>query len=353
MAASSDPELLAAAVLEVGAPGAVVAVRAGGRTRSAAAGHVAADGREPLTPAARFQVGSIGKTFLAALVLLLVGNGRLSLDDALDDDVSALLGGGEPPRIRDLLRHTSGLPDYLRLPDVLAGALESPPRRRTEQELLTLVADAPRGETGAWSYASTNYLLVAQVVERVTGSPLRDALATLLLDPLGLTRTELPRPASSVEGTVPGHLPADNPFRPSPDGRLVAATTLGGAIAYAADGLVSTASDVARFLDALLGGELLAPPLLAELTTAVAADGVEADAYGLGLARTTSLFGSTPSPCGPAWGHLGLMLGHTAVALSRRDGTRQVVVLANLGLLPAPAWDVLARVAWSALCSTG
>jgi D-alanyl-D-alanine carboxypeptidase len=257
---------------------------------------------------------------------------------------------GEPPTRRDLLRHTSGLRDYLRLPDVLAGAFEQPPRRLSAEELLALVGAAPRRAAGAWSYSSTNYLLLGRLVERLTGTQLRDVMAARVLGPLGLTRTELPAPEASATDVVPGHLPPDNPFRPSADGRLVA-TAAFDVPAHAADGLVSTAGDVARFLEALLDGELLPPPLVVELTSTVRADGVEADAYGLGIARASSLFGSAPSPCGPAWGHLGLMLGHTAVALSRRDGSRQVVVLANLGLLPPEAWRVLASVAWRGLCS--
>jgi hypothetical protein len=83
---------------------------------------------------------------------------------------------------------------------------------------------------------------------------------------------------------------------------------------------------------------------------AVDSDWPETDRYGLGIGEITALMGRQRSPCGPAWGHLGLSLGYTAIALSSEDGERQVVVWANGSPVSREAddafWDAAGRLAW-------
>jgi D-alanyl-D-alanine carboxypeptidase len=113
---------------------------------------------------------------------------------------------------------------------------------------------------------------------------------------------------------------------------------------------VSTVADVARFLAALLQEEVLPPGLLEQMLAAVEADGGEWDAYGLGIAEMGSLLGLVRSQCDRAWGHIGLGLGYTTVAFSRRDGSRQVVIAANQSGLSEPQLRVLGEAAWFAFC---
>ena len=85
--------------------------------------------------------------------------------------------------------------------------------------------------------------------------------------------------------------------------------------------MVSTARDVARFLQALLAGELLPPNLRTELLATVASDWEESEGYGLGIEEVSSLMGLADSPCGSAWGHLGFAIGYTTIALSSEPAT--------------------------------
>ena len=101
---------------------------------------------------------------------------------------------------------------------------------------------------------------------------------------------------------------------------------------------------MARFLQALLGGELLTSELRAELLTTVASDWEESDGYGLGIEEVSSLMGQSPSPCGRAWGHLGFAMGHTTIALSSESGDRQVVVCVNSLVMDDETWKVLGRL---------
>jgi D-alanyl-D-alanine carboxypeptidase len=338
-------DALAESARASGAPGVVVARRDAGETACGTAGTADIDSDIPLDASAPFNVGSVGKTLVATLVLGLVGDGQLDLNDPAEAHLGGELSIGPAVRLRDLLQHTSGVRDFYAVPEVLDAALNDPRHRWAVDDLLALVLEGPSEPPGTWSYSNTNYLLLWRVIERVGGSPAE--LWKRLAAPLDLRGTHLGA-NSAPEGLVHGYMPADNPFLPAEHG-LVDATELTASRVYP-PAVASTAPDVARFLEALLGGTLLSPELRRELLDAVPADGVECDAYGLGIARISSFFGTTASSCGSAWGHLGLAFGYSTIALSREDGTRQVVLLANIGMIDEEAWQPLAEAAWTAFC---
>jgi D-alanyl-D-alanine carboxypeptidase len=339
-------EALAEAALACGAPGVVVARREGGETFVGVAGAKDVESGTRLDRTTQFFVGSVGKTFLAALVLALVQDQKLDLDEPAATHLGDVGPIDEAVRIRDLLRHTSGLPDFYGEPKFFEALVRDPQRRWTPDDLLELVLGAADPPRAGWSYSNTNYLLLWLVIERVGGSPPPTQLRERIAKPLSLHDTHL---GGGVSDTLArGYMPPDNPFLPAEHG-LVDATELGSAIAYPAP-LISTPADVARFLQALLDGTLLRPDLRRELLAGVPADWDESEAYGLGIARISSFYGTSASHCGHAWGHLGLALGHTTIALSREDGTRQVVLAANIGLVADEAWHPLADAAWAAFC---
>jgi D-alanyl-D-alanine carboxypeptidase len=293
---------------------------------------------EPLTIEHRFRVGSVTKIFVAALVLQLVDEGRLELD-------AEAAPFAEGITVRQLLSHTSGLPDFVG--DVVE--FFEPYRRdlghRWEldaREELRLVMELPRlfppGE--GWSYHGSNYIVLRLLVEEATGTTLRDALRERVLAPLGLTRTDL------VEGPLPGdcargYLPADNPVLPGGPGP-VDVTEIDVPFHRAGGGVVSTAGEIAT---------LLRDGLREEMFEAVDSDWLETDRYGLGLGEITSLMGRQRSPCGAAWGHLGFSVGYTAIALSSPGGERQVVICANGSPTEEEAFfDAAGRLAWGLYC---
>jgi len=264
---------------------------------------------------ALFNVGSITKTFVAALVLDLVEDGVLGLDD----DVSAHLPGRFEAigsmTVRSLLNHTSGLPDYFEDPAIAAAWLKDPSSEWKAEELIDISLALPRHEPGIFSYANCNYILIGLMIESVTGSTLAETLRRRILDSLGLAATRLPGTASAAAG-----------------------------------GLVSTADDVARFLAALLGGEIVRETSLREMLTTVPSDWAESQGYGLGIEHVESLMGFNVSPCGMAWGHMGLGQA-TTVALATPDATRQVVLMAGAMLTSDAAWTAFSEATWAVLCS--
>ncbi len=329
------------ALVEAGVPGAIaLAVDPGGRWEGAA-GLADVETGARLTTAHRFPIASVTKTFVAAVVLQLVAEGRLQLDAP---------AGEHGATVRQLLNHTSGLPDAWDIDELLEPYRRDPAYRPTrapgERAALALARPRLFPAGGGWSYSGGNYAVLGLLVEEVTGSTLHDELELRILEPLGLTATELPD--SLPDDVAHAYLPPDNPVLPGPGPGLVDVTR----VLFSGDaggGMVSTAEDVAQFLRSLLAGELLPSELQAELLRTVVSDWDESEGYGLGIEEITSIAGE-PSPCGRAWGHLGFTLGHTTIALSSESGDRQAVALFTTHPLDEDTWNAMARLAWSCYC---
>jgi D-alanyl-D-alanine carboxypeptidase len=330
-------------VLRAGVPGVVAVAFGPGFSWERAAGVADVQTGSPLTTDHRFLIGSVTKTFVAAVALQLVGEGAL----ALDNEVGPIAEG---VTLRQLLNHTSGLPDYY---DDFESLIEPYREDRayrpnlTPQAALELVHAKPGlfppGE--GWAYSGSNYLALGLIVEETMGEPLSEELRRRIIEPLNLEGTDL----SSRAGLARAYLPPDNPAFPDSGPGLDDVTDV-DLFGWGSGEMTSTAGDVARFLQALLGGELLTPELRADLLTTVPSDWEESDGYGLGIEEISSLMGQSPSPCGPAWGHLGFAMGHTTIALASETGDRQVVVCANSLVMDDETWRVLGRLVWASYC---
>ena len=301
-----------AELLTAGAPGALaLAVGPWGRLGSAAGRD--SSGR-PLQASASFDVGSISKTFVAALTLLLAEDGELGLDN----EVRAHLSGRYEPvgsaTVRSLLNHTSGLPDFFEDAEFVARWQENPNREWDPGELIDVSLALPPHERGVFTYANSNYVLLGLVIETVTGSSLAGLLRRRILDPIGLSATQLP-------------------------GKATVASTA-----------VSTSDDLVRFFAALLAGEIVRESSLREMLTTVPCDWAESQGYGLGIEQVDSLMGGEASPCGAAWGHMGLTSDVTTVVFTTTDASRQVVLMANAMLTSEAAWRAFSRATWAVLC---
>jgi D-alanyl-D-alanine carboxypeptidase len=335
-------------VVEAGAPGAIALIRTGQRTWQGVGGLGDLHARHPARPADRFRIGSVTKSFVATVVLQLAGEGRLGLDDSLQRWLPGAVPGGEHITIRQLLNHTSGLYNYT---DDLLPRLTAMPARQALRQMaarnfqprqLVAIATSHRplflpGER--FAYSNTNYILLGLVVERITGDQLAAQLRQRILAPLKLADTELPGTRRLGGRHVHGYAPPNQSWLPS-DGpaSLVDVTQTNPSWAWAAGAMVSSATDLARFYQALLSGRLLDPGLLEAMRTTVdASEQFGAGAgYGLGLLRL-------PIGCdGEVWGHGGEIPGYATVVFSSGDATRQLVLMSNL--VPAPGGGVQAAV---------
>ena len=302
-----------AQLLAAGAPGAL-AVAVGPWGRLSAAAGLDSSGRS-LQATSQFEVASVTKTFVAALVLALVEDGALGLDEDVAAHLPAQVESLGSVTARSLLNHTSGLPDFFEDAAIADAWRKDPSQEWNLDELIEISLALPRHEPGRFRDANSNYLLVGLVIESVTSCRLDQAIRRRILDPLELVETKLPRTAMAAAG-----------------------------------GLISTADDLTRFLAALLGGEVVGEPSLREMLTTVPTEWAESQGYGLGIEQVESLMGFDVSPCGRAWGHIGLG-PVTTVAFTTPDAKRQVVLMANAMLRSDAAWSALNGATWSVLCS--
>lgn len=308
--------LAAAARAERSVPGLSLVVMRGDRVVLAEGfGTRTVDGADRVTPATVFQLGSISKQFLAALVLALVEDGRLSLDDPVARHLADFAHLPGDLRVRDLLGHTSGIREMFMLP---AAQQAFGDLTRTVTHLRAIAREAPVDFAAGsrWSYSNTNYNILAFLVEQLTSMPYERALHERFFRPLGLTslRHCTPLPADSLE--APGHGMREGRVRPAPPENM--------AFARGDGGLCGNAPDVARWMRLLATGRVVSPASYALMTTPVRLhDGSAAD-YGFGL--------SLVRPDGvPKVAHNGAMSGHSASAAYYPDSAVTVVVLTNRG----------------------
>lgn len=307
------------AVVAAGAVNAMASVEADRRWDGASGAADRRTGR-PAPVNGRARIGSTTKTFVATVVLQLVGEGRVGLDDRVGRYLPGLVPGGDRITVGQLLSHTSGLFDYAE--DQQAVPL-SGTRFLTETRFRTftphqLVRIATRHEpyfapgTG-FHYSNTGYVLAGLIIEKVTGRSFRAEVEHRILRPLGLRDTSLPGTSTLVRGPHPhGYLRVDD--------RLVDVTVLNPSWASAAGEMISTPADLNRFLAALLGGRLLRPAELEVMRTAVATD-PQGVGYGMGLWSQTR-------PCGAkVWGHGGRLPGYKTTLLRSDDGRRQLAMV--------------------------
>lgn len=235
------------------------------------------------------EIGSVSKTFVAALVLLQAERALVNLDSPL------ALWFPEFPRsaeitLRMLLNHTSGIPDYTQTAafqaDFAQSLLVGDFRTWSCEEILAYVEDVPPlfPPGSAFSYGNTGYVLAAAILERSAGSSLAVLLRARILDPLDLRHTWL-------QDVEPARQPAWTGYMLDvPNGTAFAAThRYHRSAVLGAAGIASTPQDLLRFFQALFAGELLSAESLAQMTAALPSTMLSPEyGYGLGLALTLS-----------------------------------------------------------------
>ncbi|PRY45086.1 serine hydrolase domain-containing protein [Umezawaea tangerina] len=348
-------------LLEMGAPGVLVELTTPGGSAKVRSGYGDVEARTPVPWDARFRIGSSTKTFTATVVLQLVGEGRLSLEDTVDRWLPGVVTGngndGTRITVRQLLQHTSGVPDYLGSAAMAflgseEGFLANRFRDFGEAELVGMAMTLPPTfAPGAdWSYSNTNYVLAGMIVKRVTGHDWATEVRRRIIEPLHLDDTYAPTALPLVLGPH-----AKGYTRFAPDGPAVDATAFSPSWAGAAGAVVSDTADLSTFLRALLGGRLLRPAQLAEMQKTVAAPEFQrawpGARYGLGLAWI-------PTTCGGYWSHGGDVPGFRTRNGVTADGRTSVVISMNADPIvplegtPPPRHDESVELIEHAFCGT-
>ncbi|MFD9304838.1 serine hydrolase domain-containing protein [Streptomyces sp. NPDC060048] len=305
-----------------GLPAALASVKdRAGRTRSytAGVGDLATGSKVPKDGQVR--IGSNTKPFTAVVVLQLVGEGKIDLEAKVDTYLPGLVRGegidGRRITVRQLLQHTSGLPDYESLVD---GALREH-RYLEPRDLLDIAfqndADFEPGKK--WAYSNTNYVVAGLIIQKITGRPLAEEIDRRVIQRIGLRHTYFPATGDmTIREPHPHGYQKDSAGAPLRD-----VTEIDPSVGWAAGQMISTNSDLNRFFTELMAGSLLPAAQLTQMRTTVAIGDTGAG-YGLGLM-------SRPLSCGGVyWGHGGDIPGYETRGGVTDDGRAANVAVTSI-----------------------
>ncbi|MFE9634662.1 serine hydrolase domain-containing protein [Streptomyces sp. NPDC006463] len=311
------------------------------RTYTAGVGDLATGSKVPIDGQVR--IGSSTKTFTAVVVLQLVGEGKIGLDATVDTYLPGLLRGegidGRRITVRQLLQHTSGLPEYEDLvgDDILRHRYFEP------RDLLDIALQRKAGFAPGtkWAYSNTNYVVAGLIIQKVTGRPLAEEMDGRVVKRIGLRHTYFP---ASGDMTIREPHPKGY-HRDAAGAPLRDVTEIDPSAGWAAGQMISTNSDLNRFYTALLAGRLLPATQLAQMRTTVPIGDTGAG-YGLGIM-------SRPLSCGGVyWGHGGDITGFETRGGVTDDGRAANVAVTSIPTAGA-ATKHLESVVDTALCDAG
>lgn len=256
----------------------------------------------PITDASFWRIGSVTKTYVAATVLRLLEQGKLSLEDTIDKWFPSF------PRsstitVRHLLNHTSGIFNYTDTKTFRDSITSSPKKVLTPEELIAMASEQePTGEPGAsFSYSNTNYVLLGRIIEAVTGEKAHVVIRREAMDRAGLTQTFL-----DGQEAVPGD------FAKGYANGQDATKVFDLSIAWTAGAMATTPADLLIWLRAMyIDQKVVSASSFTQMTTSVPGAG-----YGLGVQITDA---KSAPVAGRSFGHGGSIFGYQTSALAFPD----------------------------------
>ena len=312
------------------------AVLPDGTLITAATGDSDLASKTPMTPSERMLAGSIGKTFFAAVFMQLAAEGKLDLNQKIsywlaDEPWFKRLPNANDITFKMLLNHTSGIPEHVESAEFVEALWKDPDRVWTPQEILAYTFDKPaKFPAGTdWSYADTNFILAAYIVQsKITKRPLYDQIREQILVPLDLKNTE-PSTSRTLRDLATGYSMPNSPFKI--EGAMLKNGKLpfNPQMEWAGGGFISTSSDLARWAKLLYEGKAFDPKMLPVMETAVPAKTGPGDEYGLGLQVRHTDYGITYGHGGWFPGYLSEMEyfpdHHTSIAVQINSDNRAMV----------------------------
>lgn len=249
------------------APGAIVRLSAPGLAPwEGTFGLANIESGTPMDVAMHGRIGSITKTMVATLILQLVDDGTLGLDDTLAATLpsAANLPNAETITIRNLLTMRSGLYNYTEEPGLFDTIATDPTRIWLPAELIAVAAAKPANfDPGtAFEYSNTNYILLGEIVRRLTGTAIEARFKTNLIDRFALAETSWPTGPTLPSPFADGYsrVPLEGPIRDAPpDGptKVILTTEVAASAGGAAGEVISTVADMDRWISILLDGEAI------------------------------------------------------------------------------------------------
>lgn len=271
-----------------------------------------------MKPDMLFAVGSITKNVVATLTFKLAQEGILSLDDPLFKWLPRYPKVDSSITIRQLLHHTSGLYMFWDNPQIWNDLIKYRNKTFTPEEVLTYLKDPYFRPGEGWHYSNTNYLLLAMMITKATGSNLAVEFRKRFWEPLGIKHAYL-----AMEEQIPdnlAHVWGDN-FENDGSCRDITflPRTSHETITYGSSGLFMTAGDLAFWCQSLFTGKVLKPSSMDQMLN------FNREGYGLGVHLIKKRITSGVK----AYGHGGGNIGTSAYMVYLPDFATSIVVMIN------------------------
>jgi D-alanyl-D-alanine carboxypeptidase len=346
--AALDRALEELVAMEGGPPGVIAVVQRGQHRKVHTFGVRNLNGDLPIRIDDRMRIASAAKAFSGAVALSLVSKGKLSLQDTIGERLPELPEAWSKVTLRQLLNHTSGIPDFSLDRDFQEEFVASLTKAPPPEELLSFVEDEdllfdPGSE---YHYSNSDNIVVGLMVEAATGRSYEDQLREQVYRPLGLSMTTLPRGPNLRKPFIHGYDLSEQP--PEDVSELVAAGW-----SWASGGIVSTPADLNDFIRGYVGGKLFDERTRAKQRRVIEGGSSEPpgpgkNSAGLGIFRYETR-------CGTVWGHTGNTAGYTQFMAASPNGRRSVTVSINSQLAPPvgdpDAFKALRRAEGLAVCA--
>lgn len=328
-----------------GPPGAIATIYRDGKLTVLRAGR--ANVKRPGAPKAtdHMRIASVAKAFSGAVALNLVRAGRLGLDDTIAQRLGGMPAAWGGVTVRQMLNHTSGLPDYTQSKGFAKQARVNPRGFVSPSKIIGWVrADPLEFAPGSrYEYSNTDNIVIGLIVEAVTGQSYGQNLEQIVFGPAGLSETSFPTKPALPRPFIHGYVidPREGPVDVS--------TFLSSSGAWASGAVVSTPRDLNAFIRSYLGLRFFDAAQQQQQMQFV--PGGESSPPGPGQNSAGLALFRYETKCGTVYGHTGNFPGYVQWAAATADGTRVVTTSLNI---PAPTGKLLAklrRVQTTAVCA--
>jgi D-alanyl-D-alanine carboxypeptidase len=305
-----------------GPPGAISLIHRGGRTTTHTAGVGVIAPARAWRPTDHMRIASVAKAFSGAVTLSLVQSGDLELEDTIGEHLPGQPAAWSQVTLRQLLGHTSGLPDFSQTDAFLEAFSANPMRRFSPRELLTFAPDRLDFPAGSrYHYSNSDNIAAALMAQAATGRSYERLLAQRVYRPLGLRDTSLPSGSRVPPPFAHGYI-ADPPGGPLED--ITEAFSASGA--WASGGIVSTPADLTRFVRGYVGGRLFGASVQRAQRRMRPGN---SEPRGPGINRAGLALFRYRTRCGVVFGHTGNTPGYTQFIAASGDGRRSATLAIN------------------------
>jgi D-alanyl-D-alanine carboxypeptidase len=327
-----------------GPPGAIATLYRDGKLTTLSTGR--ADVNKAAKPRAteHMRIASVAKAFSGAVALNLVRSGQLSLDDTIGKVLPTLPRAWGKVTLRELLNHTSGVPDYTQSEAFEKQAGTNPRGYVAPKTIISWVEKDPLEFTPGikYEYSNTDNIVVGLMVEAATRQSYTNELQKIVLGPAKLTQTSLPTKIKIPSPFIHGYI--DEPEKEEVD----VSESLNPSGAWASGAIISTPQNLNAFIRADLGLQFFDK---AEQEQQMRWwPGGESSPPGPGKNSAGLALFRYQTRCGTVYGHTGNFPGYTQFAAATADGSAAVTTTLNI---PAPTGELLAqlrRVQTEAVC---